>query len=89
MIDQKITEQGHEDSKKEFSEPLAAYGKPRIRFFNSYEEQREEMYAYWANITPIQRMAHLLEMIIMSYGLTPELLAKPRIDKRIKIISRG
>jgi len=75
-------------NKDQFKEPLAIYKRPKIRIFNSYEEQREEMYKYWASITPLQRMAHLLEMTIAFYGLTPEKLKNPGLVNKIKIIHK-
>jgi len=78
-------EEIEERNKDEFKEPLAVYRKLNLKFFNSYEEQREEMYKYWASISPLQRMAHLLEMIIMFYGLDPKNLKNPKLDNKIKI----
>ena len=74
------------DQPKEFHEPVTTYRRPRIRFFDSYEGQREEMYVYWASLSPVQRMANLLELIIKTYGLTPENMKNHRRDKKIKII---
>jgi hypothetical protein len=74
------------DKPNEFQEPAATYHRPRIRFFDSYEGQREEMYVYLASLSPVQRMANLLELIIKTYGLTPENMKNHRWDKKIKII---
>ena len=34
------------------------FPKAKIRFFNTADEQREEMYVYWASISPEQRLIH-------------------------------
>ena len=31
----------------------------QFRVFNSFKEQEDEMVAYWASITPLQRLVHL------------------------------
>jgi len=62
---------------------------PRIRIFKDHDEQREEMYKYWASITPVQRMADLRDLIIMSFGLTPEKIKKAVSSRKITIIYRG
>jgi hypothetical protein len=59
----------------------------RIRFFSSVQEQEDELIAYWASITPIERLRHLHEMIIHSYGLTSEKLKNPNLSRSIKIVS--
>jgi hypothetical protein len=72
--------------KQEFKEPLSTYGKPRIKFFDSFEGQREEMYEYLASLTPEQCMASLYNLIVGSYGLTPEKLKNPKLDRKIRLI---
>jgi hypothetical protein len=37
-------------------EPLIPYGKKRITFFNSFEEENEAQIAYWRILTPEQRL---------------------------------
>jgi hypothetical protein len=41
----------------------------KIRIFDSFQQQEDEMIAYWASITPEQRLAHLYEMVKVSFGL--------------------
>ena|GEM_PF-1809476 len=41
----------------------------KIRIFKSFKEQEDEMISYWASITPMQRLAHLYEMIQISFRL--------------------
>jgi len=71
---------------KQDHDKLNTSGKERIRF-SSFQQQEDEMVAYWASITPLQRLKHLHEMIIMSFGLTKEQLRKPELGNSIKIIS--
>ena len=59
--------------------------KERIRF-SSFQQQEDEMVTYWASITPLQRLKHLHEMVIASFGLTDEQLEKPNLSNSIKII---
>jgi hypothetical protein len=58
--------------------------KRRLRFFNSPQEQRDEMVAYWASITPEQRLRNLHEMIIRFYGLTDEQIKNPKLSKSLR-----
>ena len=68
-------------------EPEVGYvKKPTIRFFKSVNEQREEMYEYWASLSSVQLMANMTEMIIMAFALTPEKLANPGLKNKITII---
>lgn len=71
---------------KQGADKLNTSGKERIRF-SSLQQQEDEMVAYWASITPLQRLRHLHEMIIMSFGLTKEQIQKPGLSSSIKIIS--
>ena len=78
------------DSKPENNKPDATYnatGKGKIRFFSSFQEQEDEMVAYWASITPLQRLKHLHEMVIAAFGLTDDQLKNPKLNRSIKIIS--
>jgi hypothetical protein len=59
--------------------------KKRVRFFTSVQQQEEELIAYWASITPLQRLRHLHEMIIHSYGLTEEKLKNPQLSRSLTI----
>ena len=36
---------------------------------STLEEQEDSMRAYWASISPIQRLIHLNEMIVQTYDL--------------------
>jgi len=63
------------------TETAAPKKEPRMRIFKNHDEQREEMYEYWASLTPVQRMAGLHDLIVMSFGLTLE-----KIKKRSAII---
>jgi hypothetical protein len=72
------------------NEPAATYdatGKKIVRFFSSFEEQEDEMISYWASITPLQRLRHLHEMVIASFGLTDEKLKNPNLSHSIQIVS--
>jgi hypothetical protein len=42
----------------------------KIRIFNSFQEQEDEMIEYWATITPKQRLAHLYEMVKVSFRIS-------------------
>ncbi len=75
-----------DSNNKEGNKPYK-FPKPTIRIFKHPDEQREEMYLYWASISPEQRMMHLKEMIIISFGLTPEKLANPGLINKITIVS--
>jgi hypothetical protein len=75
-----------DDNKQELNEPHVPYGAvhgKRIRIFHSFQEQEDEMIEYWASISPMQRLANLYKMILISYGLTDE---KLRLHKRAKTI---
>ena len=77
-----------EEEEKNLKEPQGAYYTPkkeRIRF-SSFQQQEDEMVAYWASITPLQRLKHLHEMVIASFGLTNEQLKNPNLSHSIKII---
>lgn len=55
--------------------------------FKHPDEQREEMYVYWASISPEQRMENMIDLIIMSFGIDQKQLSNPFLTKRIRIIS--
>ena len=61
--------------------------KIKVRFFSSCQEQEDELVAYWASITPLQRLRHLHEMVIHSFGLTDEKIKHPNLGRSLKIIS--
>jgi len=62
------------------------YKKIGIRL-SSFKKQEDEMHSYWASITPEQRLRHLHEMIIASFGLTEEKLRNPNLSRSLKIVS--
>lgn len=75
------------DNEENLNEPGASYHVPpkkEIRFFSTVQGQEEELLDYWATLTPIQRLAHLHELIIASYGLTEEELQNHKPAKTIK-----
>lgn len=47
---------------------------------STLEEQVDSMRAYWASISPIQRLIHLHEMIVQTYDLRNN---KPILSNRI------
>ncbi len=61
--------------------------RPRIRIFKSHNEQRKEMYVYWASITPEKRIENMIDLIIMSFGLESDPLFYKNLEKKIKISS--
>jgi len=72
------------------NEPGTSYrtaGKHAVRVFSSFQQQEDELVAYWASITPLQRLKHLHEMVIASFGLTTEQLKKPKLNHSINVIS--
>lgn len=83
-----------EDENKENinpGEPESFYNLPAnnsIRFYSSFHEQEEEMTRYWAGVTPIQRLQHLHEMIIRSFGLTQKDLNNPILSSKITFRQR-
>ena len=78
-----------QDESGESNEPAAGYnafaGK-KVRIFNSFREQEEEMITYWASITPLQRLAHLYEMVKISFRITDEEAARARTSRKLRII---
>ncbi len=77
----------NKDNEKKVHDPGASYHVPpkrEIRFFSSVQGQEEELLDYWATLTPVQRLAHLHELIIASYGLTQEGLQNHKPSKTIK-----
>jgi len=79
----------NEEEKPEVNEPVAGAfslkGK-KVRFFHSFEEQENEMIAYWASISPLQRLVHLNEMIKISFRLNDSDPHDAPKRKKIKII---
>jgi hypothetical protein len=57
----------------------------KVRVFNSFEEQEDEMIEYWASITPLQRLTHLYEMIKISFRLTEEDMRGKHISGKVRI----
>ena len=78
------------DEKNEaLNEPQPAYGIPakkKLRIFNSFKEQEDEMIAYWASITPQKRLEHLYEMIKISFRITEEEARTVRSNRKLTII---
>jgi hypothetical protein len=75
------------DNGEKVQDPGALYHVPpkkEIRFYSSVQGQEEELLDYWATLTPVQRLAHLHELIIASYGLTEETLQNHKPSKTIK-----
>lgn len=75
------------DNGETVHEPGASYHAPpkkEIRFYSSVQGQEEELLDYWASLTPVQRLTHLHELIIASYGLTEEAVQNHKPSKTIK-----
>jgi len=68
--------QGH------ISKPKSRYGKPRIRFFNSFEEMNEADAIEMAGFTPIQNFEQATQMILAFYAAE---LQMP-MDKKIHFV---
>ena len=71
------------------NEPSATYGPltgKKVRIFNSFKEQENEMIEYWASITPLQRLAHLYEMIKISFRISEEDARKPQHYRKLHIV---
>jgi len=64
---------------KQVSEPESIYSKPRIRFFNSFEEMNDADLAEMADFTPSQNFEQATFMIMNFYA---EELKMP-MDKKI------
>ena len=58
----------------------------QIRIFRSFQEQEDEMISYWASISPGQRLAHLYEMIQISFRLPEAGAQNSAAGKFIKIL---
>lgn len=78
------------DENGALNEPEATYGLPagkkKLRIFNSFREQEEEMIAYWASITPQKRLEHLYEMIKISFRITEEEARTAKSNRKLTII---
>ncbi len=61
----------------------------KVRIFNSFKEQEDEMIEYWASITPFQRLGHLYEMVKISFKITEEDARHTHFSKKITIINNG
>jgi hypothetical protein len=71
------------------NEPHAVYGAwagKKVRIFNSFREQEEEMIEYWASITPLQRLVHLYEMVKISFRIPDEDARRVHPSKKIRIV---
>lgn len=78
-----------EEEKNSINEPTPVYnGKTgkKLRIFSSFQEQEGEMIMYWAAITPLQRLAHLYEMVKVSFRLTEEDARNLQQSRKIRII---
>jgi hypothetical protein len=58
----------------------------KIRIFDSFQQQEDEMIEYWASITPTQRLRHLYEMIKISFRLPDDDLPNRHRSRTVKII---
>lgn len=77
------------DNRGTVNEPSVTYGAmsgKKVRIFNSFQEQEDEMINYWASITPKQRLAHLYEMVKVSFGISEEAARKRQHYKKATII---
>ena len=70
------------DKTSEVKEPIIVYGKERITFFNSLEEQENDNYKWLASLTPIQHLQHATELIKRVFA--KELKQNPTLGNRIK-----
>lgn len=62
--------QGKNKKHKQAEEPVTPYIKKTIKIYSSLEEQERDMFDYWVSVSPLQRLAHLHEMILMNLKLT-------------------
>jgi len=78
-----------DEENKSLNEPASSYGSlagKKVRIFNSFQEQEEEMVAYWASISPLQRLTHLYEMIKISFRITEKEARHIQSNRKIHII---
>jgi hypothetical protein len=86
-----LADNSEKEESQQLNEPSPYYvvaGKHSIRM-SSFQQQEDEMAAYWASISPMQRMKHLHEMVIASYGLTEDKIKHPNLSRSIKVIANG
>ena len=69
-----------EEDRKKLGEPETAYGKKRIHFFNSFEEEEEATLLYRMRMTPEERLALVTRMLGHFYS---DELSRPRKFHRI------
>lgn len=70
-------------------EPDSVYevpAKKKLRIFNSFLEQEQEMINYWASITPQKRLEHLYEMIKISYRIIEQQARQVVHPRKLTII---
>jgi len=75
------------DNKSKDGNKPFKFPKPTIRIFKHPDEQREEMYVYWASISPEKRIENMMDLIIMSFGLENDQLFYKNLEKKITISS--
>lgn len=84
-----MEDQRPSESERSLREPEVRYNALRgkkVRIFRSFKEQEDEMIDYWASITPLQRLAHLYEMVKMSFGITEDEARKRQRHRKVTII---
>jgi len=69
-----------EKNKNQLSEPESAYGKKRIHFFKSFEEEEEATLRERMRMTPEERLALVTQMLEQHYE---EELSRPHKYYRI------
>ncbi|HYV90446.1 MAG TPA: hypothetical protein VE978_01630 [Chitinophagales bacterium] len=70
-----------EKNKNQLNEPSFAYGKKRIKFFSSLEEENEYNHRYDANLTPEERLREVTQLIKTIFR--EELKKNPTLGNRI------
>lgn len=68
--------------KNEVNEPAVEYGRG-LKFFNSFEEQKEYEIQEVLKQSPAQRIKETVELILRVYGFTRESLRKRMPDNTI------
>ncbi len=66
----------------ESNEPLVTYGNKRITFFNSFEEQEKDNYAWLASLSPEQHLHYATQLIKRVFA--SELKTNPTLGNKIK-----
>jgi hypothetical protein len=80
--------QPHE-RKSQLAESKTTFAGKKVRIFSSFKEQEDEMVEYWASITPFQRLAHLYEMVKISFRLSEDEARHIKPSRKITIIKYG